>query len=409
MLGARHFQHFERLAAAVMLGEQIDQPQRWLEGLRESGKGASQLGRRATDSAGALLDPGHQQNGIEVLGQAIGQGAGHGRGLAEAVLSRQRPHHQCRGPRVVGAHGRGPFEPARRGREIRLKHRHPAELAIGLDRVGMDLGEVAEHRLGLGQPCRVLEQPPDRDPRAQMPGLEAQHPVPMAERALDVTFLLGGACERLAPAGLTGLDGRQPVEDGGSRSEPMLGHEHLGQLLQRLGRAPRHRQHAVIAPSGLRIVLALSGDARGFQRQLPRARPTPHAVGGQRIRIDQPQPQPQDAQQAVQGGQIVWRRVQDCPPLRFGLAVAALRLQQARQLRRGRRRRVAGRARAAKDRLRLVGAALARHALGQAQGRRTHAAALGGRATRLSGRGHGTRRLATPASGRARPAGELSR
>ena len=63
---------------------------------------------------------------------------------------------------------------------------------------------------------------------------------------------------------------------------------------------------------------------------------------------------------------IVWRGAQSRPPLRFGLTVTTLGLQQTGQLGGGRAAGIAGRLIfPAQDGFRLVGAAFPHHAAGQ--------------------------------------------
>ena len=268
MVGMRCLQHGAAFADAAMAGQQFGQAQRRHERLCEPASDMPQLGSRAADPSRPLLDPSHEKMGVEMVRHALDQGPRHGQGPAKAALTGERSDHQRGCSDILRSDRQRLFQPVARTDQVRLGQCHAPELAKGLARAWMDLGEVAENRFGLSQACCVLQESADRHPRAEVTRIEVQYPFPLAMRALEVTLLLGSPSERFWPARLIGLDSSQLVEDGGRRGEPMLRHVSLGQLLE-WSRTAGHGQDAVITSHGFREALPLDRDPRCLQRQLP--------------------------------------------------------------------------------------------------------------------------------------------
>lgn len=264
---------------------------------------------------------------------------------------------------------------------------HAAELAVGVDRLRVQLGQIAEPRDRLVETRRFLVQPSDREAGAEVARIEVQHLVPMAQRPLDVALLLGRPGLRLAPARLDGVRGHELAVDRSRGGEPVLRHEGLPHLLQDLRDVSRQRQRRVVAPRRFRMVLTLDRDPGAFQEERAGRGPPAEGLVDQILGVGEPMAEAQDAQETAPGRLVLRTAGQQAAPSRLGLGVAPLGLEQPRQLDGGGPGRRSGR-RATQEGFGLVGTALADKARRQTDhGRAGHAGAPGV-ASLGRGRGH---------------------
>src|SRR3954454_22727874 len=102
----------------------------------------------------------------------------------------------------------------------------------------MQVGQIAKSGLGFGQTACILEQSPECDLSPELPRDEVDDCLPVGQRPLDITLFLRRPRQGLPPAWLIRLGGGEPTENGCCRRKPMLCHQSLRKLVERLRRWP---------------------------------------------------------------------------------------------------------------------------------------------------------------------------
>ncbi len=326
------FQERARLPGLGVPQVQLRVAQPRQPGLREVLGRAGQYSSSGHNSSGALLHPGTQQGCIEETRQGLRERGRHPPRRNEVVLlggcSRDRSAHRP-APRVDCPRA---LEPVQRGAEVGLQQGQTAQMVERLNRGRMTLGDVAIEMLGLHRTAKFLQQAAEGELGADAAVVELERLLPAGPRAVEVTFVLGDARTALAPAGLGRLGDGQLLEQGTRGREAVLGRKNSRKLVERLDRRSGVGQGAMVPDDGVRVGLALRGKPRRLQQHHSRGAESGEARRDQLLGLDETMQQAQDARMALPGARIVGCRGGRRAPVPLGLAIASLRLKQAREL-----------------------------------------------------------------------------